>query len=589
MRRRIVPTVLLLTLCLVANTSLAEISSPLHELFDREWTFRLSEYPLLATSVGRHEYDDRLPAVSLADQQHRATVWRGFLSELAAIDRAALTASDRVNYDIFERQLQDFVAEIEFRAYQIPLNADSGFHMSFARLPVNVPLHTVADYENYLSRLMAFPKYMGQQIANMRGGIERDFVLPAVVLRGYEATVAAHVVDEPTDSVFYAPFRDFPATIPESSQAELVRLGLVAVEEAVVPGYARFLEFMVEEYMPQARESIAASRLPNGRAYYAQQIRYFTTLDLTADEIHTLGLDEVARIRAEMVDVLRDVGFEGSFQDFINFLRTDPRFYAQSADELMRYAAFLAKKMDAQLPKLFRTLPRLPYGVEPVPLSIAPKYTTGRYISAPFGSTRAGTYWVNTYSLDKRPLYNLEALTLHEAVPGHHIQIALSNEIEDLPDFRRFSYLSAFGEGWGLYAEWLGLETGFYTDPYSNFGRLSYEMWRACRLVVDTGMHAKGWTRQQAMDYMASNTALALHNVRTEIDRYISWPAQALSYKLGELKIKSLRQRAEQALGKRFDVRDFHDAVLLQGSVPLPVLEQQIDDWIARTLSDSGS
>ncbi|MEE8077801.1 MAG: DUF885 domain-containing protein [Pseudomonadales bacterium] len=589
MRRGIVPTVLLLTLCLVANGSLAEISSPLHELFDREWTFRLSEYPLLATSVGRHEYDDRLPAVSLADQQHRATVWRGFLSELAAIDRAALTASDRVNYDIFERQLQDFVAEIEFRAYQIPLNADSGFHMSFARLPVNVPLHTVADYENYLSRLMAFPKYMGQQIANMRGGIERDFVLPAVVLRGYEATVAAHVVDEPTDSVFYAPFRDFPATIPESSQAELVRLGLVAVEEAVVPGYARFLEFMVEEYMPQARESIAASRLPNGRAYYAQQIRYYTMLDLTPDEIHTLGLDEVARIRAEMVDVIRNVGFAGSFQDFINFLRTDPRFYAQSADELMRYAAFLAKKMDAQLPKLFRTLPRLPYGVEPVPLSIAPKYTTGRYISAPFGSTRAGTYWVNTYSLDKRPLYNLEALTLHEAVPGHHIQIALSNEIEDLPDFRRFSYLSAFGEGWGLYAEWLGLETGFYTDPYSNFGRLSYEMWRACRLVVDTGMHAKGWTRQQAMDYMASNTALALHNVRTEIDRYISWPAQALSYKLGELKIKSLRQRAEQALGKRFDVRDFHDAVLLQGSVPLPVLEQQIDDWIARTLSDSGS
>ncbi|MCZ6641201.1 MAG: DUF885 domain-containing protein, partial [Gammaproteobacteria bacterium] len=249
-----------------------------------------------------------------------------------------------------------------------------------------------------------------------------------------------------------------------------------------------------------------------------------------------------------------------------------------------RYAAYLAKKMDAQLPKLFRTLPRLPYGVEPVPASIAPKYTTGRYVAAPFGSTRAGTYWVNTYALDNRPLYNMEALTLHEAVPGHHVQIALASEIEDLPAFRRFSYLSAFGEGWGLYAEWLGLEVGFYTDPYSNFGRLSYEMWRACRLVVDTGMHAFGWTRQQAVDYMAANTALALHNIRTEVDRYISWPAQALAYKLGEMKIKSLRRKAEQALGSRFDVRDFHDAVLLQGAVPLPVLERQVEKWISEVL-----
>jgi uncharacterized protein (DUF885 family) len=570
-----------LALLLVASAqSPASETTNLHDLFDREWSFRLSEFPLLATSSGVHDHNDRLPSVRAADQRRRADVWRAYLTELDRIDRAALHIKDQINYDIFRQQLEMLIAEVEFRTYEIPLNADSGFHMAFARLPVNVPLHDHQDYENYLARLEQFPRYMAQQISNMRSGIDRDFVLPKIVLNGYDATITAHIVDDPTESVFFTPFEQMPETIHIHTREQLEARARAIIADTVVPGYEAFLTFLTEEYLPQARDEIAATTLPDGAAYYAQQIKRYTTLELTAGEIHELGLAEVARIRAEMDRVIAETGFQGSFQAFIAHLRTSPEFYPGTEDELLRYAAYLAKRMDARLPELFRTLPRLPYGVEPVPASIAPKYTSARYVQAPFGSTRAGTYWVNVYALDMRPLYEMEALTLHEAVPGHHIQIALSNEIEDLPGFRRFSYLSAFGEGWGLYAERLGLEVGFYTDPYSNFGRLSFEMWRACRLVVDTGMHAMGWSRQRAMDYMAANTALSLHNVQTEIDRYISWPAQALAYKMGELEIRALRSEAERRLGARFDKRDFHDAVLGQGSVPLPILRQQIEAWI---------
>jgi uncharacterized protein (DUF885 family) len=350
--------------------------------------------------------------------------------------------------------------------------------------------------------------------------------------------------------------------------------------DGVVAGYAKLLDFTLDEYVPGARSTLGASELPGGEAYYAQRIRHFTTLDLAPEEIHEIGEREVARIRAEMEQIVREVGFEGGFAAFLDFLRTDPRFYAGTAEELLMRASTIAKRMDAQLPSLFKTLPRLPYGVAPVPDHLAPKYTGGRYVPAPQGGTQPGYYWVNTYALASRPLYVLEALTLHEAVPGHHLQISLANELEDLPSFRRHLYLSAFGEGWGLYSEWLGLEAGFYTDPYSDFGRLTYEMWRACRLVVDTGLHALGWTRDQAMDFLASNTALSLHEVETETDRYISWPAQALAYKLGELEIKELRREAEAALGERFDIREFHDAVLGSGSVPLPVLERIVRRWI---------
>jgi len=322
--------------------------------------------------------------------------------------------------------------------------------------------------------------------------------------------------------------------------------------------------------------------LPNGHAFYEQRVQYYTTLNLSVEEIHQTGLEEVARIRKEMDEIIKSLGFKGDFQAFLRFLRTDPRFYPKSAEALLKEAAYLAKRMDAKLPALFKTLPRLPYGVEPVPEHLAPKYTTGRYVGPALGSTEPGYYWVNTYALEQRPLYVLAALTFHEAVPGHHLQISLARELENVPDFRRFSYISAFGEGWGLYSEWLGLEAGFYTDPYSNFGRLTYEMWRACRLVVDTGLHAMGWSRQQALNYLAANTALSIHEVTTETDRYISWPGQALSYKLGELKIKELRRKAEAELGDKFDVREYHDAVLRNGAVTLPILAEEIQAYIKR-------
>ena len=351
--------------------------------------------------------------------------------------------------------------------------------------------------------------------------------------------------------------------------------------EGAVQGYRTLFEFMRTDYVPRARATVGASALPKGKAYYAYLVRRYTTLDVTPEQVHEFGRQEVLRIRAEMDAAIAKTGFQGNFEAFLNMLRTDPRFYAKSPDELLKDASWIAKRMDGKLPSMFGKLPRLPYGVAPVPDHLGPKYTGGRYIPAPVGSTQAGEYWVNTFFLDKRPLYTLEALTLHEAVPGHHLQIALAQEMTGLPEFRRFSDVGAFVEGWALYAERLGLEAGFYTDPYSDFGRLTYEMWRACRLVVDTGLHAMGWTRAEAIDYLEGHTALSTHEVRTEIDRYISWPGQALCYKMGELKIRQLRREAEEALGTRFDLRAFHDAVLGNGAVPLPVLEEQVRDWVA--------
>jgi uncharacterized protein (DUF885 family) len=404
---------------------------------------------------------------------------------------------------------------------------------------------------------------------------------PQVALRGIETSIQPHVVADPETSVFWEPFARLPESLPAAERERLREAGRAAIRDAVVPAYREFLDFVTRVYVPGARATVGARDLPGGEAYYRHRIRVFTTLDLDPEEIHRLGLEEVRRIRAEMDGAMRATGFDGDFAAFLDFLRRDPRFYAKTPDELLERAAWIAKRMDGQLPALFKTLPRLPYGVAPVPDHIAPKYTAGRYVEAPRGSTQPGWYWVNTYALASRPLYNLEALTLHEAVPGHHLQIALAQELEELPPFRRFSYLSAFGEGWGLYSEWLGKEAGFYTDPYSEFGRLTYEMWRACRLVVDTGLHALGWSREQAIAYLAGHTALPLHEVETETDRYISWPGQALAYKIGELEIKELRRRAERELGPRFDVREFHDAVLREGSVPLPVLEQSIARYIA--------
>ncbi len=572
---------LLVTMIVALAACGLDPASRFHAVLDEAWQFELATDPLLATSVGDHRYDDRLPDVTPEALSRRADVRRAGLERLAAIDRDRLDRQDRITHEMLRRSLADAVAAYEFGAHRMPILADAGFHTEFAELPNRMPFATPRDYENYVARLRAFPAYVRQQIAQMREGIATGFTMPRVVLDGYEVTIASHVVTDPATSLFWTPFERIPATIPAVERERLRAAGRAAIQEGAVAGYQAFLEFMMNEYLPNTRTTTGARDLPNGRAYYEHLVRHFTTLDVTPEEVHRLGLEEVTRIRTEMEGIVREVGFRGDVAAFIQFLRTDPRFYARTPDELLMRASWLAKRMDANLPTLFGTLPRQPYGVAPVPDHLAPKYTSGRYVQAAPGSTQPGYYWVNTYNLSIRPLYTLPALTLHEAVPGHHLQIALAQELDGLPPFRRFTYLSAFGEGWGLYSEWLGIEAGMYDDAYARFGRLTYEMWRACRLVVDTGLHTMGWSRQQAIDYLGSNTALPLHEIRTETDRYISWPGQALAYKMGELTIRRLRREAEEALGERFDVRAFHDVVLRNGAVPLTVLEDEVRAAVA--------
>lgn len=551
------------------------------DLLAAEWDLRLQEFPTLATSVGIHTWDDRLADMSPEALRRRSEAWKHFAETARGLmNRTDFATEDRVSAEVFVRQLEGFVEEYEQGHHQLLLTVDDGFHIAFARLPKEMPFTTVEHYENYIARLHAFPRFAEQHTALLRQGLESGRTLPRVVLEGYEVTIASHVIDDATQSVFWQPFTNLPPTLGEDEAERLHEAGERAILDAVVPAYRAFLDFMTDAYIPGARTTLGASDMPGGKDYYAARIRHFTTLDLDAEAIHRIGLEEVARIRGEMEAITTEVGFEGSFAEFLDFLRTDPRFYAETPEELLKEASYLAKRADAALPAFFGRLPRQPYGVAPVPDHLAPKYTGGRYVGATPGGTEPGYYWVNTYKLESRPLYTLPALSLHEAVPGHHLQIALNQELEELPPFRRYSYISAFGEGWGLYSEWLGVEMGIYTDPYAHFGRLTYEMWRACRLVVDTGLHAKGWGRQQALDYLASNTALSLHEVRTETDRYISWPAQALAYKLGELEIKALRRQAEETLGTDFDLRTFHDRVLANGSVPLSVLRRVIEAWI---------
>ncbi len=517
-----------------------------------------------------------LSAEALQLQQQQRLAWQARLQQVAVNQ---LSEQNQINHAILSYRLANEIDQYRFNAHLMPLTSESGFHTSLGFMPQYSRFSTLDDYNNYIAKLASVPGYMQQQIDWMKQGLATGMTQPKVVLQGFEQSILSYVVAEPTQSVFYRPFQQKPSFITDADWQQLVAQAQQHIMHAVNPAYQTYYDFFVGHYLPGARDTIAASALPNGAAYYQNRLQHYTTLQMTPQQVHQLGLEEVKRIRNEMQKVIDDLGFSGSFADFIHFLRTDPQFYAKTPDELMRYAAFLSKKADAELPRLFRTLPRTPYGVVPVPAEIAPKYTTGRY-SGPSRDDQAGFYWVNTYRLDRRPLYEMEALTLHEAVPGHHLQVALAREQAELPDYRRSFYTSAFGEGWGLYAEYLGLEMGFYQDPYNNFGRLTYEMWRAARLVVDTGMHSMGWSRQQAIDFLAANTALSMHNVTTEIDRYISWPGQALSYKLGEITIKRLRQEAEQALGERFNIREFHDVVLGNGSVPLAVLEQQIRSYI---------
>lgn len=556
----------------------------LQELFSDEWSARLARDPLFASRMGVSDYDDLLPDASPLAQQEALAEDEEYLQRLAAIDRSALSDEQKTNYDLFEFVVGHRAKLAGYRQYRMPILSDSGFHMGIQRMYESMTFQSVSDYENYISRLRELRTYFDQNISNMRDGIREGFTQPKIILDGIIPSISGAIVDEAEDSVFYRPFTSFPAHIGDADQKRLRDEAVVAISESVIPAYEEFLVFFKDEYIPGARDEIGAASLANGKSYYEDLTRFYTTLDdATPDEIHETGLREVARIRAEMEDIIRQVEFDGTFADFIEYLRTDPQFYVDEPKQLLKEASYIAKKVDGQMPAFFRTLPRLPYGVEPVPDDIAPNYTTGRYWGAPIGGRRGGYYMVNTYALDKRPLYTLAALTVHEGVPGHHHQNALRQEIQNVPDFRRAFYPHAFGEGWGLYTEKLAIEMNIYETPYDHFGRLSYEMWRAVRLVVDTGMHYKGWTREQAQSFLADNSALSLHNVRTEIDRYISWPGQALAYKMGELKILELRSKAESALGEKFDIRDFHDAVLMTGGVPLDMLEKEIDRFITGT------
>ncbi len=555
----------------------------LHQLFDKEWNARLMREPLLATRMGLSRTNHLLKDVSEKAYSLWSEKTQKFLSQLSLIDRSHLSEEDLINYQIFKRQLERRISEVGFKTYQMPFLADSGFHTEIMRLHRLVPLKTKQDYHNYIERLIHIPLYFEQNITNMKKGLARQFSMPRVVMKGFTDVITAFNNKDVKSNALWQPFVNMPAVISTSEQSALRDKAFQILKNKVIPSFENLHLFFEKTYIPQTRTSLAASELPAGRQFYQSQVAHYTTLNLTPDEIHNIGLREVARIRREMKTIIEKLRFKGNFKAFLTLLRSSPRFYAKTPEALLKEAAYIAKKMDGQLPRLFSRLPRQPYTVEAVPAEIAPKYTTGRYVSAPINSERPGTYWVNTSILDKRPLYVLEALTLHEAVPGHHLQNALGQEIKNIPEFRRQTYISAFGEGWGLYSERLGLEVGFYNDPYSNFGRLTYEMWRAARLVIDTGIHAKGWSRKRAIKLLEENSALSAHNIRTEVDRYISWPGQALSYKLGEIKIRELRKRAENKLGADFDIRLFHDAILSRGSVPLNVLEQQINRFIEKS------
>jgi uncharacterized protein (DUF885 family) len=539
-------------------------------LLDSIWTYEQS-------GSSDEENASKIPNIAPAKLAADAAQYQTYIDTLQAFDVNSLSHEEQITHTIQLYRLQNYVDEYRYNAHFVPLTSEYGFHSSLLNLYYRFDFDNNDSITGYINTLQDIPAYFDQQISYMRQGMAVGQVQPQAVMQGFESSVAAVITDNVIDSPFYQPFIQLDRD--DAALSELKIQAMQVIHNDVNQAYQRFYDFLVNEYIPQAKTDIAVKTWPNGADFYQNRIKHYTTTDLSADEIHAIGLSEVARIRSEMQGILDKVGFTGSINEFIQFLRTDEQFYAKTPDALLKHAMYLSKRIDGMLPQLFNKLPRVPYGVAPVPASIAPKYTTGRYVS-PRNDTQPGYYWVNTYALDKRPLYALPALTLHEAVPGHHLQISLAAEMDNLPNVRRSTYISAFGEGWGLYSEFLGKEIGFYETPYDDFGRLSYEMWRACRLVVDTGMHVLGWSRQQALDYMLENTALSEHNVTTEIDRYISWPGQALSYKLGEIKIKALRTKAEVALGAKFDLREFHAAILAHGSVPLTVLEQNIELYI---------
>ncbi|MCA0977546.1 DUF885 family protein [Qipengyuania flava] len=539
-------------------------------LADEYYDYGLAANGLTETESGQTELGDRFWSVTPESQRAKAERYAEILNRLQAVDAKALSPEARTNALVLRTLLENEIGDARFAEWEMPFDSDSNF---WSYLAPRGSLATVKDYENYIGRLRDLPRLFDEHIANATAGLERGFSVPRVTLEGRDVSIEAFVTEDPEDSPFWAPFAQIPDRFSEEDKARLRDAGRDAISSQVTPAYSELLAFFRQTYLPETRTTLGASEFPNGEAYYAQQIRQYTTLDLTAEQIHKIGLEEVARITAEMEKAKQDAGFDGTLTEFIIFLRTDPQFVARTPDELMGVSAYTAKRVDDKLGDYFGFLPRYRFGIRPVDPAIAPFYTAGR----------GGLEYcqINTHDLPSRPTYNIPALTMHECAPGHSFQAAIALEREDAPRFRRQTYFSGFGEGWGLYTEYLGNEMGVYRTPYERFGQLSYEMWRAARLVIDTGIHHYGWSREQAINYLSSHTALSDREVGTEIDRYISWPGQALAYKLGEMTIRRVRAKAEEALGEQFDIRKFHDVVLSLGSVPLPALEDRIDAFIA--------
>ncbi len=556
-------------------------SAKLHAIFDAAWKQSLADDPTRASRLGVHDYDRLWPDVSLEAVEQRHKRDKTLLRRLDGIDQAQLSPADQINYELFRQERESRVEGHRFGGQFLPINQRGGLQDA-GNLADSLRFERNDDYKAWLARMAGFPAYVDQTIELMREGIRKGVIHSSVIMKRVPRQVEAQIVDDATKSMFHQPFSGFPDLIPADIQQRYRQKAERLILGEINLAYERLLTFLNQEYLPACYEQVGVWQMPEGRDFYAFETRRFTTTDLTPDEIHEIGVGEVARIRAEMEQIVDRVEWKGTFREFLDHLRTDPKFYYEDPKELLFAYQALCKRIDPHLVKLFGRLPRMPYGVEPIPDQMAPDTTTGYYRAPAADGSRAGTYFVNLYKPESRPKYEMEVLSAHEAVPGHHLQIALAMEMDDLPNFRRYSGYTSYVEGWALYSESLGEELGLYQDPYDKFGQLTYEMWRAVRLVVDTGIHHKRWTRQRAIDFFAANTPKALLDIENEVDRYIAWPGQALAYKIGELRIKELRAKAEAQLGDRFDIRGFHDTILANGAVTLDILESQIDNWIAK-------
>ncbi len=566
---------------LVNSTADAGPAEDFQALIDAAWEWQLVQNPVFASSLGDRRFNDQWTDNSISAIEDRETQQQAFLDRVIAIDSSQLSATDQLNYDLFRRQWQNTVDGQPYKEYLMPMSQRGGVQ-SLESTTERLRMQSVEDYEDWLARMAKVEKVIEQTMARMEKGRKNGYMPPRILMERIPGQLAQQTVENPEDSPFFGIFESMPDAMSDADTSRLQESAIEIIDDSIVPAYRKFSRYFDKTYLPASRESIGVSELPNGKAYYEYKARLFTTTQMTPDEIHRLGLDEVKRIHDEMQLVIDELEFDGDFADFLHFLRTDPQFYYEDPDAL--YEAYLAtcKRIDPELVKLFGKLPRMPYGLRPIPDNIAPDTTTAYYNRPAADGSRAGYYYVNLYKPEVRPKYEIEVLSVHEAMPGHHLQIALAQELEDVPNFRRYAGFTAFIEGWGLYSEALGYDLGLYKDPYSKFGVLTYEMWRAVRLVVDTGMHYRGWTRQQAIDFFKDNAAKTELDIVNEIDRYLIMPGQALAYKIGQLKILGLRRQAEQALGDDFDIRAFHDELLGAGALPLEFLETRMNRWMTR-------